>query len=294
MRVCCPNCHTESELSERSSQIIRFGQFKRKHDQKWIQRFFCKVCKRSFSTATSDPHFRQRKPELNSTISKLLCSKVSQRRVAWLLGINRKTVVRKFLLMGMLAKLSLSEFNRQFPRCNTIEFDDLETFEHTKLKPVSVTIAVEYKTRRILGFATSCMPAKGHLARRSVRKYGPRPDKRAKGRKLLFESLKPLLSDDVVIRSDQNPHYGNDVKANFPQSTHQTFPGRKSSNTGYGEIKKGGFDPLFSLNHTYAMYRDNINRLGRKTWCTTKKIERLDLHIALYSFFHNLRLEKLI
>ena len=52
-------------------------------------------------------------------------------------------------------------------------------------------------------------------------------------------------------------------------------------------LKKIRFDPLFSLNHTCAMLRANLNRLFRRTWCTTKKPERLALHIAMYVVFHN-------
>ena len=47
------------------------------------------------------------------------------------------------------------------------------------------------------------------------------------------------------------------------------------------------FDPIFSLNHTCAMLRANICRLIRKTWCTTKKRERLVDHIAIYTYLHN-------
>lgn len=41
------------------------------------------------------------------------------------------------------------------PVAKEIEFDDLETLEHTKRKPLLVTLAVEYKTRRILCFCMS-------------------------------------------------------------------------------------------------------------------------------------------
>ena len=52
-------------------------------------------------------------------------------------------------------------------------------------------------------------------------------------------------------------------------------------------FKKVKFDPLFSLNHTFAMLRANVNRLFRKTWCTTKKPQRLADHLALYALYHN-------
>ena len=134
------------------------------------------------------------------------------------------------------------------------------------------------------------MPAKGPLAKRAKKKYGRRPDQRAKGREELFTCLKPLLAEDVHIKSDQNPHYPPSIKKHFPNSRHQTFKGRRGCVVGQGELKRGGFDPLFSLNHTCAMLRANINRLFRRSWCTTKKRERLEYHIAIYAVRHNLEL----
>jgi hypothetical protein len=61
----------------------------------------------------------------------------------------------------------------------------------------------------------------------------------------------------------------------------------RESNVGLGQLKKIGFDPLLSLNHTYAMLRANINRLIRKTWRTTKDPWGLKDHIELYVNFHN-------
>ena len=41
-------------------------------------------------------------------------------------------------------------------------------------------------------------------------------------------------------------------------------------------------DPLFEVNHTCAVLRDHIKRLARKSWCTTKLKEHLELNIYLY------------
>jgi hypothetical protein len=168
-----------------------------------------------------------------------------------------------------------------------MQFDDLETFEHTNCKPVSVLVAVEFKSRWLLGFRCAEMPAKGPLAKISRKKYGMRQDQRKSKRRELFQSLKPLLVEKPCIDSDQNPHYRADVLEFFPQAIYRTYKGRKACVAGQGELKKGGFDPLFSLNHTCAMLRANVNRLIRKTWCTTKKIHRLEMHLNLMSVFHN-------
>ena len=59
---------------------------------------------------------------------------------------------------------------------------------------------------------------------------------------------------------------------------------------GQGELKKLKYDPIFSLNHTCAMIRDNIKRLSRKTWCTTKRMPQLQINLELYALEHNRRL----
>ena len=107
----------------------------------------------------------------------------------------------------------------------------------------------------------------------------------------MFKELKPLLHDDPTLISDSNPHYPDDVKRHLPHAKHRTVMGKRGSLGGQGELKKTKFDPLFSLNHTCAMLRANINRLFRKTWCTTKRSDRLYAHIALYANYHNQHLK---
>jgi transposase-like protein len=290
MRVSCAYCAFKSEASKGESEIVRTGFFLRISDQVRVQRFFCKRCQRGFSLATEDSCFKQHKREFNKPLASLLVSGVSLRRAALILKINRKTVARKLVFLGRTAHQHLFSSNLKRPKCKIIEFDDLETFEHTKLKPLSVTLAVEFKTRRILGFKVSQMPAKGHLAKKSFKKYGPRKDFRSFGQKALLKDLLFMTQDNVIIKSDQNPHYKPLIKKFFPHCEHEAHKGQRGCVTGQGELKKIGFDPLFSLNHTCAMFRANINRLFRKTWCTTKRPDRLFYHIALYSVFHNGRL----
>jgi hypothetical protein len=216
-----------------------------------------------------------------------MSSGVSQRRLARLLRLSRTTIVRKLLFLARLAEAELETMNRESEPAEIVEFDDLETSEHTKFKPLSVTLAVESKTRRILGITVSRMPAKGTLAKLALKKYGRRRDERARGRTELFQQIAPFVSETALIKSDENPHYPYSVKEHFPRATHIRHPGQRGSIVGQGELKKVRFDPLFSLNHTCAMLRANINRLFRRTWCTTKKPERLLAHLMIYAAYHN-------
>ena len=198
--------------------------------------------------------------------------------------------MRKFLFLGRLADEFLKAELANHKKAKEIEFDDLETFEHSKLKPLSVCGVFETKTRRILGFNVAIMPAKGRIAKKSRAKYGRRKDERRTAREKLFSDLVSFVDPQAVIRSDQNPHYRSSVKRYFPDAKYEQFKGTRGCVVGQGELKALRFDPLFTLNHTFAMFRANINRLVRRTWNTTKLKERLYLHVAIYSLFHNWKL----
>jgi transposase-like protein len=286
----CPQCQLHSASSEIQllTKVICFGKFYRKSDQTLIQRYRCMNCRHTFSEATFSNCYSQKKRTMNAIIFQMLVSGVSQRRSALILKLNRKTIVRKFILMGMAALQILPLLNQKEKKVQFMEFDDLETFEHSKCKPLSVILAVQSETRRILGFRVAQMPAKGKLVHLARKKYGPRKDERSKAREDLFNEIKDLIHPFADIKSDQNPHYNSSVKKHFPKATHHSFKGRRGCVVGQGELKRGGFDPIFSLNHTCAMLRANLNRLFRRTWCTTKLKERLNYHIGIYALYHNL------
>ncbi len=287
MKAICPYCSSSTSHSSEKRRVLYFGKFWRKSDGKWVQRFSCKNCKKTFSSATSHPCYLQNKRHKNLIVKKLLCGGMSQREIARVLRMNRKTVVRKLLFWEKQLSFKFRQLRSAFTE---VEFDDLETFEHTKCKPLSVTLMVQHKTRLILDFEVSQMPCKGKLAMISRKKYGFRPDHRPEGRKKLFLRLQNRLHPCALIRSDSNPHYLEDVKKYFPRANHETVKGQRGVSTAQGELKKIAWDPLFSLNHTCAMLRANINRLFRKTWCSTKKPDRLRAHLLLYAHSHNQRI----
>ena len=279
----CPHCKSQNSQAH--------GRYQRRSDGVRVARGRCLDCKRTFSDASFDVCFAQKKRHVNHPLWMLLVSGVSLRRVSKILRISRTTSARKLLFLGRVARHELRESLRHQPKIECVEFDDMETFEHSKCKPLSVSLAVESGTRRILGFEVSQMPASGLLAKKARRRYGPRPDRRLIGRKRLLRMVRRLSKPSVLIKSDENPHYLPLIRELFPRGEHLRYKGRRGCVVGQGELKRGGFDPLFSLNHTAAMFRANINRLFRRTWCTTKKREALTAHLALYSVYHNQNLK---
>ncbi len=291
MKIKCIKCQAQFRRSDKYHKaIVKFGSYYRTSDRKHVQRFFCRMCKTHFSVATLSVCYRQKKRTLNSRVARELVAGVSQRECQRILKINRKTVVRKFIFMAECAKINLAKLNLNRPKVTTFEFDDMETFEHSKCKPLSITLVVENKTRWILGHEVAQMPAKGLLTKISLKKYGNRNDHRPEASVKLFNKIGNYIKPEALIKSDECPHYLGDVRRFFPKAQHKRYKGRKGCIVGQGELKKIGFDPLFSLNHTCAVLRARVNRLIRRTWCTTKKKERLSLHIALVTLHHNLSL----
>lgn len=289
MQTKCPYCQVDKNKTDIKKKIRRAGRFWRKSDGRWISRFRCLACEKSFSRASLSRKCWQKKRHMNESVRRILCAGVSMRESARVLNLNRKTIARKLLFLAEEAQIEFEVKNALHPKAVEVEFDELETFEHTKCKPLSVPLMVEYKTRRILGFEVAEMPAKGRLAAYSRKKYGPRRDQRPMKRKLLLERMQRFVYPKAKIRSDSHPLYPQEIAAVFPQAFHERILGGRGATTGQGELKKVKWDPIFSLNHTCAMLRAHLARLIRKTWNTTKKPERLAAHLMIYITEHNRR-----
>ena len=165
-------------------------------------------------------------------------------------------------------------------------FDESETIEHTKCKPLSIVLVTNEKYK-ILSMKVAVMPAKGKLAAISRKKYGWRPNERNQKILEAFAEVKAHLhSMPSIIKSDLYPSYGSLVKASFPGIPHVQFLGKdkkKKHQERLHELRqKREYDPLFAVNHAAAMIRDRIKRLVRRSWCTTKRVENLQLHLDLY------------
>ena len=276
----CPRCAAPR------NNIVRDGHFHRADDAKDVQRFRCKTCGKRFSTATFKPTYRQKKRRINSTIRFCFASNMCPRDIAELVSVNIKTVASRLIWQAKLSREKnrqyLKAYMQQNGRIQCVQFDDLITFEHTKCKPLSVPVAVIDGKRVPLIFGVAAIPAFGHIAKIARKKYGKRPDKSFKLRYELFKALTQMLPPDVTFKTDGHTHYATLIKRFFPCSEHKVFISDRSAIVGQGELKKTRFDNLFSINHSFATARAKVNRLNRKTWCTTKKPERLADHIDIF------------
>jgi transposase-like protein len=285
MKRSCPksDCNTKNKYSK----IVKDGSYFRPSDGRHVQRYKCKNCKKRFSAATFNPCFGQNKRRINHKLKVYLSSGMSLRRCARVLKVGRRTIERKLIFLGKMAKKEHDTWLDNYENIMSFQFDDLQTIEHTKCKPLSVTMAVDAKSRKIIGFEVSKMPATGHFARIAKIKYGKREDQRQQGIDRLFVKIQNKIASNSKILSDSHPFYSKPVKKYFSKANYEQVKGIRGCVAGQGELKKTNNDPLFMLNHTFAMLRANINRLYRRSWCTTKDPNRLIDHLYIYINYHN-------
>lgn len=287
MNTTCPNFDCKSPY------FIKDGTYRRSSDSRTIQRFRCVKCGKRFSRATHTLEYRQKKRRVNFPLLKLLSSGVSGRRAAKILGVHQKTVARKLAYLGAKARLRQRNLLQRMRKESLpeVQFDDLITSHHSKLKPLTVPVAVDAGKRLILAVEVAQIPAFGHIAKKSVKKYGRRKCEHKVALNQLFKELAPLNIQS--FKSDEHHNYHPALRRHFPSIKYRQYKSKPATVVGQGEMKKGGFDPIFAINHTLAMLRANINRLFRRTWNTTKDPRRLKDHLDLYVWFHNREMLKL-
>ena len=285
----CPFCKPISTPeTEKRKTSHKYGSFMRQSDGRRISRYKCLLCKKTYSSATDDLAYYQKKRRINFELKHLLASHMSLRRAAKILGVSRTTIARKLIFLGMTCRLENEAFLKKYEgNVEFIQLDELITIEHTKCKPLSVLVIISKYDRKILGIEVSSMPAFGHLVHVARKKYGYRPDLRKEGLVKALQNIARFVNPKTIFQSDMHPYYPPIIKSLFPNNQHLCSKGIKSTVSGQGELKRHERDPLFYINHTLAMLRANINRLIRKTWCTTKDPARLRDHLAIYTAVHN-------
>lgn len=296
MKHGCPN--TDCKSYKTNDYLSKDGTFYRKNDSRIIQRYRCLHCGKRFSNATFSLAINQKKRRVNEPLRKLLCSSVSLRNAARILKINPKTVTKKMHFLAKVGRLKQEDRLTKIAQnpFGHMQFDDLITTEHTKMKPLTVTLAVNGKKDQsiILGAVVSQIAAFGNLARKSVQKYGRRKSHHIKGLDNLFQMIRECIDKDALVESDEHKNYPFKVKEYFPSVKHQRYLGGRGCIVGQGELKKQLYDPLFPINHACARLRYGISRLIRKTWNTTKNPQSLQDHLDIFINYHNEQFDHLI
>lgn len=268
-RPTCPNPACVNHTKPPADFYRKKGYRRPKHNHQPVPRYQCKACGKQFCATLVKPIQGQHKPELNRRIFEMAVSGTSGRRMAQLLHCSQNTVLRK---IELLAEQAREHHRKRLAQTQTafVMMDELETFVHARWKQLSVAVVVRPKTGEILAFGVARIPssmAKGIQGNRWV--INDRPQVVP----TVLATVSPCLKPGATLATDGDSNYPKWVARYLPGVKH-TKQKTPTGNTDY--------DPLFAVNVLFAKMRNDLARLGRKSWTTTKTIQGLENHLWLY------------
>ena len=154
------------------------------------------------------------------------------------------------------------------------QFDQLETYEHTRRRPVGVQLSIRHKTGEIISAKVGYITIKAlTISKRYTVDWNLRvTDDHLKA--MIKETKKALNPAGSAITCDGYLPQVKAVKKLCPEPTIDIQTSKQ-------EHKR--------IDRTFRRMRHDISRLGRRTLSTTKNISELQNHLDLYIDYHNVR-----
>lgn len=282
----CPNVACEKHLRPTPGFYRRRGYYRPACRKEAVPRFRCKACRRGFSRQTFRHDYRDRRPQDNVPLFMLLASGVGLRQSARYLDINPRTVQDKKRKMAQTLALLHGNLSPSLPEGRCYVLDEEETYEAASIRPLTMPVLIEKETWFVVATAVGSIRrlAKQGSARRARQdrdeQSGPRPDQSNECvRNVLQELARKVPTGKILLRTDQ--------KASYATIAKEVFGDRLVHETTAGTLVRNTHNPLFAINTTLAMTRDNCGRLRRRSWLVTKKAERLQNHLMIFAVYRN-------
>ena len=260
----------------KSEKVNKKGYLKTKRGK--TQRYQCKSCKKYFTKRNKSVNYRHRKQHLREMITKLYCERMSLRGIARTLGLDRKTVVRYFRENTEQAReANKARIKKKGLVTSYAQFDQLETYEHTKRRPVGVQLSIRHKTGEIISAKVGYIPVRGlTVSKRYLQWWNERvrADDDSHLKAMLKDTKKALNPTGSTLTCDWDRGQINTLERNCKEPWIAIQPSKQ-------EHKK--------INRLFRRMRHDISRLGRKTLSTTKSLAELQNHLDLYTDYHNVK-----
>jgi transposase-like protein len=288
----CP-CSSPECAGAPGFQYQRRGTFTRACDGRQVQRFQCKRCKRTFSSQTFRVDYRTRTPHLDGLIFRDLVSKVTQRQITRNRECDRKTVARRNETFGehcrLFHELALRSRGQTKEWPGHFLLDELETYEHNRrLKPVTLPLLVHKQSHFIVHATVGTLPPRKPLSEANQKKLaayekieGKRVSQSREKVAECFEVLKRVCPETASVM------VGTDEKHTYRSLLKKAFGDRLQHQRTNSKEPRSYWNPLFVVNHTFAMLRDGLSRLVRRNWGASKEREKLEWHLWLYIAWRN-------
>ena len=283
----CPNRACPAHRSPGARFWVRAGRYQPKCRSVAIPRFRCKVCRKGFSYQTFRIDYCDQRPHDNAALMRHLVSGVSIRQAGRLLALDCHSVQHKARKLARHLRILNRSLLAGLPGGRVIGLDEMETFEQRSIQPVTVPMLVDDESKLVIGVGVAPIrrsAKKGTRRQRIIEKFeaqhGRREDRGRQAVRRIFGRLQRLLGGkSATLVTDMKSSYATERQRRFgPQVAHTTVHSRAPRTTS---------NPLFSINLTEAMMRDNNGRLRRRSWLVTKRRRALRQQLEMFAAYRN-------
>lgn len=286
----CPNRGCSQHHHPAPRFYVRKGYFAVKCRSHRVPRFRCRSCGRGFSRQTFRMDYRDHRPDLNARVFLSLATGLGLRQTARNLGLsNRCTELKARKLARHLRRLNLN-LRGELPSTSSFQLDEFETFEGERnTRPLSVPMLIEKDSRYIIWSESATIRPRGRMSearRRAILKsemrYGKRRDCSRRG------TARTLRRGAAIAGRMKIVTLFSDEKSTYPKLARESFGANRLQHLQTNSKRvRDIFNPLFPINNTEAMGRDNMGRLRRESWLASKKRRYLDLALQVWMAYRN-------
>jgi hypothetical protein len=251
-----------------------------------VQRYRCTTCRRWFSRQTFRHDYRDRRPQDNVRLFLLLVSGVGMRQCGRVLDMDPRAVQQKQWKMAAALAALHGNLCQSLPAGRCWLLDEEETYEGASVRPLTMPVLIEKVTWFIVATAVGSIRrlARAGSERRRRQEHdeqhGPRLDQSSQCVRAVLQSLADKVpSGDLMLHTDQ--------KSSYRTIATSVFGDRLRHVTTAGTLVRDTHNPLFPINTTLAMSRDNCGRLRRRSWLVTKQARRLHGQMSIFLVYRN-------
>lgn len=280
--LACPNPTCPNHLAPAPGFTRRYGT--RKVQGAVVPRVQCRACLITWSPV---PRERPNRRDLDRRIFEMAVSGTPMRRIALLLGCDRKTVPRTIARLVERIKEQHAAFLSGL-QTSYVMMDELETYMAAHWQQFSLTMVVRAKpqTNPRTGKRVYQVLAFG-AARHTTTMIGYPwvHHERATVIPQVLQAVAPSLKARATIATDGATEYPKWIAQHLPGVKHEVHVAKNPATS--HKASKSVYDPLFAINHTFARLRADLPRLHRTTWTTTKSLAEFERHVWLWVAWNN-------
>ena len=283
----CPNRRCGAHRKPSPGFYRRIGTYQPQCRNEPIPRFKCRLCRRGFSRQTFRLDYRDKQPGKNGTLFQLLASGIGLRQTGRLVGLDVHAVQKKFRKVARHLRLLNRNLLPGLPAGRTYLLDELESFEFSSITPLTIPVLIERTSKFVVAVdvATIRRVAKaGSWRRRWLDRFEA---KRGRVQDRGRNCVRRVFGRFAKLLGGNSADFVTDEKALYGRFCRQRFGAQVAHQTVSSKLPRTVYNPLFAVNLTDAMLRDNNGRLRRRSWLVSKSGRFLRLQIELFNAYRN-------